>query len=144
MSKNRGNRGTSRLGEVLIAIIILGILAAVVIIYVDPLRDRGSEREPSAPGRAVVNTLNATSISSLFATLNGELRDMGNASSVEVYFQWGESAGSLTHETPRQTLTTPGTFSAQITGPMTIGNTYYFRAMGVNADSGYVRTFYVP
>jgi len=91
-----------------------------------------------------VNTLSATSISSLFATLNGELRDIGDASSVEVYFQWGESSVDLIYETPRQTLTAPGEFSAQITGPFMIGNTYYFRAMGVNADSGALGTFIVP
>jgi len=91
-----------------------------------------------------IETLDATFISSLFATLNGELHDLGGASSVEVYFQWGESHGSYTHETPKQTMTSPGRFSAQITGPMMIGNTYYFRAKAGATAQGSEKSFYVP
>jgi len=47
-----------------------------------------------------VATRDATMISTMFTTLNGELVDMGDLSSVEVYFVWGENPGKYTKETP--------------------------------------------
>ena len=137
MNRNRVNRGTSWVGRVT-GLIIIAIIATIVILGVNSLRDRGGEQTTQ------VVTLDATEISSLFATLNGELSDLGEASSVEVYFQWGESPGSYTHETPKQTKTSPGRFSAQITGPMMIGNTYYFRARAGTTAQGSEKNFYVP
>ncbi len=73
--------------------------------------------------RPVVETLDATEISSLSATLNGNLPSLLPSSSSEVYFQWGTESGSYPNETPRQTMTSAGTFSAGITG-LTPGATY--------------------
>jgi len=91
----------------------------------------------------VVVTRNATMISTVFATLNGELVDMGNFSSVEVYFVWGESPGEYTMETPKQLLTSPGEFSAEITDLFMPDNTYYFQAHSDPEGSGEDVSFYV-
>lgn len=74
---------------------------------------------------------------STMATLRGNLPDLAGASSVEVYFLWGESPGVYTHETPRQTMTATGHFSSMIMGPFNIGSTYYFVArVGATGQGG--------
>jgi hypothetical protein len=92
----------------------------------------------------VVETLNPSQITSILVTVNGELIDMGGASSVEVYFEWGESSGSYTHETQKLTMTAPGVFSGQILGNIMIGNTYYYRARAGATAHGSEKSFYVP
>ena len=105
--------------------------------------ETGQERSFFIPGNVEVTTLNATMISTLFATLNGELIDMGGSSSVEVYFVWGDTPGIYSHETDRQTLTGPGTFAIEIEGDMMPGNRYYFRARTDRAGEGEEVSFYV-
>jgi len=50
------------------------------------------------------------------AVLKGTLTSLGSASSTSVSFLWGTSSGSLTRETPPQSMTAPGVFSASLTG----------------------------
>ncbi|MBN1643880.1 MAG: hypothetical protein JW856_03590 [Dehalococcoidales bacterium] len=81
----------------------------------------------AAPAPIVV-TNPASAITITTATLNGNLLDMGTASTVNVYFEYG-TATSYGHETsPRQIKTTAGTFSVDITG-LDPATTYHFRAM---------------
>lgn len=88
-------------------------------------------------------TLNATDISTMFTTLNGELVDMGNYSSVEVYFVWGENPGEYTKETPKQIMTSPGMFSAEISDIFEPDTTYYFQARSNPEGSSEEVSFYV-
>lgn len=74
----------------------------------------------------------ATNVQEAGATLNGELLDMGNASSVDVWFDWGRST-NYGNSTPRQTLTSPDGFSEWI-GPLDPDTRYYFRAVSDTGD----------
>jgi hypothetical protein len=103
----------------------------------------GEEMSFFIPGDVEVTTLNATMISTLFATLNGELVNMGGASSVDVYFVWGESPGNYPNESEKETLTGPGAFSIEIEGDLMPGNTYYFRARTDPAGEGKEVSFHV-
>ena len=80
---------------------------------------------------------------STMAWLYGNLLDLGGNASVEVYFLWGESPGVYTHETPHQTVSATGTFSAMITGPFNIGSTYYFVARVGATGQGEEKSFTV-
>jgi hypothetical protein len=76
----------------------------------------------------------ATSIAETSADLNGSLTDMGGASSVLVWFEWGTST-SYGHTTSPVSMAATGTIpSARITG-LTSGVTYYFKAMAKNGVS---------
>ncbi len=86
------------------------------------------EQQEVAPS---VQTDSATNVTKTTATLNGELTDMGSASQVTVYFEYGTDT-SYGNETPHQTLSATGSFSADITG-LTPGTTYHFRAVAVNS-----------
>ncbi len=81
---------------------------------------------------ADVETNQATNVGETGATLNGDLLDMGQASSVDVWFDWGTSGTGFPNSTPRQTRTSPGTFSANLDG-LTTGVAYEFRA---RSDTG--------
>jgi len=86
----------------------------------------------------------ATDIAADSATLNGTLDDLGAASSVEVYFEWGLDT-SYGNETTPQTMTTTGLFSANLSGldPYT---TYHFRAkaVGDGINCGQDKSFTPP
>lgn len=94
-----------------------------------------------------VDTLDATDIMSLSTALNGNLRSLGSASrGVEVWFRWRSASDSGYSETPKQTMTSTGPFSAQIIGTMP-GTTYYFRAcVAVEDHTGWDddKSFCVP
>ena len=70
-----------------------------------------------------------------WALVLGRLTDMGSASSVDVYFEWGETTdyGSTTRV---RTVTSPRRFWAIIRG-LTPGTTYHFRAVAVGDGTGY-------
>jgi hypothetical protein len=52
-----------------------------------------------------------------YADLYGDLLEFGEgASSVDVWFQWGDSPEGLVNETPKQTMTSTGQFSETIYG----------------------------
>ena len=86
-------------------------------------------------GDTTVETLDATEISGSSATLNGNLPGLRGALSVDVFFQWGTESGSYPNETPRQTVTSLGTFSAEISG-LSLGMTYYFVARAWFSNTG--------
>lgn len=73
-----------------------------------------------------VTTNDATGISARRATLNGSLTNLGTASSVVVYFEWGATTedGSMTK--PR-TMTSTRDFKAHV-ADLAPDTTYHFRA----------------
>jgi hypothetical protein len=73
-----------------------------------------------------VTTNAADSISETTATLNGTLDDLGGESSVDVYFEWGETT-SYGSTTTQEAMSATGAFDAGISG-LTSGTTYHFRA----------------
>jgi subtilisin family serine protease len=91
-----------------------------------------------------VTTDSASSIGTDNATLNGTLNDVGGASSVDVYFEWGQAGGSLSNTTGTQTLSSSGSFSADISG-LSSGTDYEFRAVASasdgDSDTGGVQSF---
>ena len=86
------------------------------------------EQQEVAPS---VQTDSATNVTKTTATLNGELTDMGSASQVTVYFEYGTDT-TYGNETSHQTLSETGSFSAGLTG-LTPGTTYHFRAVAVSS-----------
>jgi hypothetical protein len=85
----------------------------------------------SFPPSVITNT--ASGIATGSATLNGDLRFLGSATTVNVSYEWGtRQGGPYTNKTPSQATTAAGTFRADISGlsPFTA---YYFRA---KADGG--------
>ena len=90
---------------------------------------------PPPPAERVVNTDNATNITSLSATLSGSISDPGY--SVNVSFQWGITSGNLTQETPQQILTAGGYFSTNLT-ILSANTTYYFRGKAVMDSTDFI------
>jgi len=76
-----------------------------------------------------VTTLAASAVTINSATLNGNLSDLGTASTVYVSFEWGldTSYGNATSEEPKSGT---GTFNAGL-GSLESGVTYHFRAKAV-------------
>lgn len=80
-----------------------------------------------------VDTLAATDVLAHSATLNGELISMVGLSSVEVYFEYGEtSGGPYTSETTHQILTEIGTFADEIFY-LHEDTIHYFRAVAIGS-----------
>ncbi|MFB1066087.1 ice-binding family protein [Natrinema sp. H-ect4] len=77
-----------------------------------------------------VETQLATEINGSTATLNGELLDLGDFDTVDVFFEWRELGADEWIATESQTLDEPGDFSAGIEG-LELGSTYEFRAVMV-------------
>lgn len=91
---------------------------------------------------ADVDTDPATDVGYTSATLNGDLLDMGNASSVDVWFEWGQKGDGLPNSTTRQSRTSAGSFSEDVT--VSDGTTYEFEAYsdtGSIVESGGVLEF---
>jgi hypothetical protein len=108
-------------GIVVGVLIVIGVLVAVF----------GQDTE--APS---VETKNATEVSSSQATLNGDLTDLGEASSSTVSFEWGTSADSYSDETDAQERTRTGAFDFGVSG-LKSNTTYYFRAKAIGASTAY-------
>lgn len=91
--------------------------------------------------KPAVSTGIAANVTACSAVLSGVLDDMGGMSSVGVSLEWGPDP-SYGNQTPVRTLTSPGPFSAEISGlaPDTV---YHFRARaaGVGVDCGAEMTF---
>ena len=103
----------------------------------------GTIVDPGGPGipqqaPPSVTTNDATNISTSSATLNGDLSNLGTATTVNVSFQYGTSSGSYFSDTAAQAKAATGTFSAALTG-LNSGTTYYFRA---KANGGAYGTSY--
>jgi hypothetical protein len=77
----------------------------------------------------------ATDITSTAATLKGSLIDLGDASSVQVSFQWGLTTAYGSQTSP-QTMTSTGSFGATLTG-LSANTTYHFRAKAVGQGTSF-------
>ena len=95
-----------------------------------------------------VTTNSASDITTNSATLNGNLTDTGGASSVDVYFEYGETISyGLTSAT--QNRSTTGTFSIPISG-LDPYKTYHFRAVAegdgsaVGGDKEFTTLYTLP
>ena len=90
----------------------------------------------------LVSTSAATSIDSNSAVLNGYLNSLGNASSADIWFEWGTTtacSNSITH----MIANTTGAFQTTLTG-LSANTTYYFKAAASNSTGtsyGEVRSF---
>lgn len=63
-----------------------------------------------------ISTGPATDIGGSYATLTGELTDLGGADTADVYFEWGESGAGLSNTTTKQSISTTGSITADISG----------------------------
>ncbi len=109
-----------------------GIAAAAIIVLLLLFSNVGVQTTPKTPPLAStapsVSSAAATALGYTGATLNGNLRDLGSASSVTVGFLYGTSptlAGAL-NATVR-TQTSAGAFNETVTG-LAASSTYYVRA----------------
>lgn len=91
-----------------------------------------------------VSTESATDVSDAAATLHGLLADLGGASSVDVYFEYGPASQSLTNRTAPNTRSSTGNFSANLSR-LDSGTEYGFRAVAEasdgTTDTGTVKMF---
>jgi len=133
----------------IIVLVLLGLGTVIISLTVSitiPFAlddDDEVENQDADPHKIDVVTREATMISTVFTTLNGELVNLGNYSSVEVYFVWGEGPGEYSKETPKQSMTSPGEFSAEISDLFMPDNTYYFQARSDPEGRGEEVSFYV-
>lgn len=86
----------------------------------------------------VVETNDASAITTTMATLNGNLTSLGTDYGVNVSFQYGLTSDytGVTSVTKEQWMTKTGTFKAAI-GDLTPGLTYHFRAKAAGASTIY-------
>jgi hypothetical protein len=85
-------------------------------------------------GNVTVTTSSATNVSGSAAQLNGTLDQLGSASSVQVWFEYGTTAqyGSSTEV---RLVNRPGPFSVFVTG-LAPGRNYYYRALALVPTAG--------
>ncbi len=83
-----------------------------------------------------VTTSEASKVNSTGATLNGNLSNLGTASSVNISFQWGTSSGSYSNETTVQAMSAPGGFTFALSS-LTPGTTYYYRGKAAGDGTAY-------
>ena len=77
-----------------------------------------------------VTTDNASNLGYYWARLNGNLTDLGTATSAQVSFTWGLSSGNYTAATSEQTINTAGAFHFDLSA-LSANTTYYYRAKAV-------------
>ena len=87
----------------------------------------------SEEGVPVVTTDATSDVTATSATFHGELSDLGEADSAEVYFEYREVPTDSWEATNRQTLTTTGSFSANVSG-LTSRRYYDARAVVDTSD----------
>ena len=98
--------------------------------------DYGDEQSFTTDDPPTVSTSAATSVTYDSAVLNGNLGDLGTASSVDVSFEWGTtSGGPYPNSTTSESLSSTGTFNASLSS-LSEDTTYYFRAVADAGDSG--------
>jgi len=83
------------------------------------------------PGGPRVNVLNASSVGTTSARLEGDLTHMGGAASCEAFFKYGTDPQNLNMETTHETMTSTGNFHVDISG-LTSCQTYHYRAYASN------------
>ncbi|ELZ19986.1 hypothetical protein C475_21849 [Halosimplex carlsbadense 2-9-1] len=81
----------------------------------------------------VVTTDSATGIDADSATLNGSLDDLGGAASVDVSFEWRDTADDAWTNTSTQSRSSTGSFSVDVTG-LIGGTSYEYRAVATASD----------
>jgi hypothetical protein len=81
-----------------------------------------------------VSTGTATDITQRTATLGGSLDGLGGADNATVWFEWGPLGSGLPDATDEQTLTAPGSFSADLSG-LESGTTYEFAAYATTGSA---------
>ncbi|MEW6142748.1 MAG: Ig-like domain-containing protein [Chloroflexota bacterium] len=81
-----------------------------------------------------VTTEAATNVAITTATLNGNLTNLGGATTVNVNFEYGTTTSYGT-QTTAEAKTATGTFSANVTG-LTPNTLYHYRARGVGQATG--------
>lgn len=86
-------------------------------------------------GAPTVTTNNATNITTNSATLNGNLNNLGTASTVYVSFEYGLTTAYGSETTP-QLMTTTGPFNFPLTG-LSPNTTHHFRAKAVGDGTSY-------
>lgn len=107
---------------------------SVLLIMVTVVACGGGKEAPTPP---TVTTSDATNIIATEAKLNGNLSDLGTASSVNVSFVWGTtSGGPYPNETTPQAMSAPGAFSFDLTD-LTPGTTYSLQAKAVGDGTSY-------
>ena len=87
-------------------------------------------------GSPTVSTGSASSVGTATASLNGTLTDMGTASTVQVYFEYGLDTNYASGTTPYQAMTGTGAFTAEVSG-LSPETTYHFRAVAVGDATAY-------
>ena len=92
------------------------------------------------PGGPRVAVDNASNIGIDSATLEGVLTHMGGAAECKVFFRYGTDINNLDHETPKETVTSTGDFSAEITG-LSSCQIYYYKAMAENDADTWASVF---
>ena len=92
-----------------------------------------------------VETEDAAWITANSAVLNGTLTRLGDATSVDISFQWGTSSKSYPNETEAKAAVRTGTFEFALTG-LTSNTTYYYRvkAVGNSTTYGTEKSFTTP
>jgi hypothetical protein len=80
-----------------------------------------------------VSTDAVSGVTESSATLNGTLSDLGGASSADVAFEWREVGASSWNTTSAQTLSSTGSFSADLSG-LASGTDHEYRAVADASD----------
>lgn len=80
-----------------------------------------------------VKTNDATSVDGSSGTLHGTLSELGDASSADVYFEWGEAGSDLANVTNAEALSSTGSFSAEVSD-LSSGTEYEYRALGEGSN----------
>ena len=75
----------------------------------------------------------ASRVSTNSATLQGYLANLGTDESVLVSFVWGLTTAYTNETTPPQFMDSPGTFSFTLSGLLSPGKTYHYRAKAVGS-----------
>lgn len=102
----------------------------------DATGDTALHLGPTIAAPPVVNTNDATDITTCSATLNGSLDSLGEYVTVSVSFEWGAISGALDQVTTPETMTTPGYFTVAL-GDLVSDTTYYFKARGNDSVTVY-------
>ncbi len=95
------------------SILTAGLLALILLLVSMPVSEAGYL--PPHENCPTVETNEATNVTDTAMTLNGNLKKMGDANNVSVYFEWGTD-NTYGNQTDIQLMLSPGTFSAQLTG----------------------------
>jgi alpha-tubulin suppressor-like RCC1 family protein len=96
----------------------------------------GLEKSFTTTTPPTATTGDASSITTSSATLNGDLKSLGSASSVSVSFQWGTSPGVYGNETTVEVRGSTGAFQFNL-GGLSSGTTYYYRAKAAGDGTSY-------